>query len=86
MILTTYDKNNLENLKTGKNILGESIGIQVKNETFKEYIDYVNNYYNIQNENIGTSQNKKNEYTYIILSELKNKSSKKYTYASIAIR
>lgn len=86
MILTTYDKSNLESLKTGIDVSGKNTGIQVKNETFKDYIDYVNNYYNIQNENITSTQNRKNEYTYIILTEIEKENSKQNTYASIAIR
>ena len=86
MILTTYDKSNLESLKTGIDVSGKNTGIQVKNETFKDYIDYVNNYYNIQNENITATQNRKNEYTYIILTEIEKENSKQNTYASIAIR
>ena len=87
MIFTTYDKQNLENLKTGKDTNGASIGIKIQNETFKDYIDYVINYYNIQNENINaTNSERKNEYTYFFLTEGKNTDTDLYTYASIAIR
>ena len=73
MIFTTYDKQNLEHLKTGKNTDGASIGIKIQNETFKDYVDYVINYYNIQNENINaTNSERKNEYTYFFLTEGKN--------------
>ena len=87
MIFTTYDKQNLENLKTGKDTNGTSIGIKIQNETFRDYIDYVINYYNIQNENINvTNSERKNEYTYFFLTEAKNTDTDLYTYASIAIR
>ena len=87
MIFTTYDKQNLENLKTGKDTDGASIGIKIQNETFRDYIDYVINYYNIQNENINaTNSERKNEYTYFFLTEAKNTDTDLYTYASIAIR
>ena len=87
MVFTTYDKQNLENLKTGKDTNGTSIGIKIQNETFRDYIDYVINYYNIQNENINaTNSERKNEYTYFFLTEAKNTDTDLYTYASIAIR
>ncbi len=87
MIFTTYDKQNLENLKTGKDTNGDSIGINIQNETFKDYIDYVINYYNIQNENINAKNNeRKNEYTYLLMTEVKNTVTDEYTYASIPIR
>lgn len=91
MILTFYDKQNLLNLKTGQDLFGNPLENKVKTETFKDYLDYVINYYNIQSENIQTTtENIKNEYTYLVLTEIKNTTSQKneenYTYASIAIR
>ncbi len=78
LVITTYDKKNLENMSNEE---------ENQNETLKEYINYVINYYNIQNENIysnNVDEKRKNEYTYIVLIETKNENN--MGYASIAIR
>ena len=45
MVITEYDKSDLNNFKQNENI----------NETFKDYIDYVISYYNIEESNITTN-------------------------------
>lgn len=64
MIIAEYNKSVLERIKE------ENI-----NQTFKEYIDFVINYYDI-----GASNTK---YDYIILTEIKN--SDNYNYANLGI-
>lgn len=91
MILTSYDAENLKNLKEGLKEDGEVKVEAVSTETMKEYITYVTNYYNIKNENINAANStRKNEYTYLLLTETKAQKSEnekeEYNYASIAIR
>mgnify|MGYP004563302127 CR=1 FL=1 len=69
MMFTYYDENVLENKRKSLN-----------NETFKDYIDYIINYYNIKEANIGTNTN---SYTYLVITEIEN-NGKNY-YASIPI-
>ena len=69
MFFTYYDANVLKNKKEN-----------LTNETFKDYIDYVTNYYNIKEANIGTSSN---SYAYMIITEIEN-NGKNY-YANIPI-
>lgn len=69
MFFTYYDENDLKNKKGS-----------LTNETFKDYIDYVTNYYNIKDANVGTDSNR---YTYMIITEIEN-NDKNY-YASIPI-
>lgn len=69
MIFTYYDENVLEKKKK-----------DLTNETFKDYIDYIVNYYNIKDANIGTDSN---HYTYIVITEIEN--NEKNYYASIPI-
>ena len=69
MIFTYYDENVLKNKKE-----------KLTNETFKDYIDYIINYYNIKDANIGTNSN---HYTYMVITEIEN-NGKNY-YASIPI-
>ena len=69
MFFTYYDANVLKNKKEN-----------LTNETFKYYIDYVTNYYNIKEANIGTSSN---SYAYMIITEIEN-NGKNY-YANIPI-
>ncbi len=86
MIFTTYDKQNLTDLRDGtKDEYGHDVILPVTTETMKEYLDYVIGYYNIQNENIDALDGeRKNEYNYMILTEIKD--GENYSYASLAIR
>lgn len=70
MILSEYDSNSLNKLK------GE-----VK-QTFKEYIDYIINYYDIPSDLDVVAQEEK--YSYIMLTETKENDN--YYYASLRVR
>ena len=65
MIIVEYDKE-INNKKLVSNI---------KNQTFKEYIEYVIKYYNIT-----TSE----DYSYLLLTEIKN--GEEYYYANLRMR
>ena len=66
MIFSEYDPESLKYLKENELI----------NQTFKEYIEYIDNYYDIKNT--------KDNYEYIILTEVKEND--KYYYASLRMR
>lgn len=80
MVFTSYDKENLTNLKNGL----ENVEA-IKNQTMKEYIDYVIGYYDITNTNINVEgSQKENPYAYFIMTEIND--GKDYYYASLPIR
>ena len=81
MIFTSYDQNNLKNLKNGL-IESETVKVEaIKNQTMKEYIDYIIGYYGITNENINVDLN---PYSYFIITEISD--GEDYYYANIPIR
>ncbi len=65
MIFSEYDKCilNPNKYKCSSNTKQNIVPLDISNETFKEYIDYVINYYNIEDNN---------EYSYIVLTEINN--------------
>ncbi len=79
MIITKYDKSVLENeIKKTTNLNKLSDGSSlVLNQTFKEYIDFVIDYYGVSNNDT--------EYSYLVLTELKA-SNGEYHYANLGIR
>lgn len=68
---TTIDNNN----RTEQQI-NDAKALKVKNQTFKDYIDYIIDYYNIEDEN--------NEYNYVILTEIEEKG--QLYYSNLRIR
>lgn len=69
MIFVEYDLNSLNTLKSN-----------VSNQTFKDYIDYLINYYDIRTKN----NNVETEYNYIILTETMAEDN--YYYANLRMR
>lgn len=71
MVIVEYDKTS---------IIGDedtnTIGINVTNESFKEYIQYIVNYYNITDE--------ESKYSYLLLTEMKDGDN--YYYANLRVR
>lgn len=65
MVIVEYNKDALSGLK-----------IDSISETFKDYIDYVINYYDFSN---------KEDYNYLILMEYNNQENGKYNYANIGV-
>ena len=70
MILADYDKSVLQ-------------ALPVENETFKEYINFIIGYYNIEDANINVSE-ESNTYQYVILTELEE--GENLYYANLVIR
>lgn len=71
MVFTSYDEENLKNIRNGLKKGEKDIVEGVKNETMKEYIDYVIGYYDIKNANIDVaSDQKENKYSYFIMTEI----------------
>ena len=68
---TTIDNNN----RTEQQI-NDTKALKVTNQTFKDYVDYVIDYYNIEDEN--------NEYNYVILTEIEEKG--QLYYSNLRIR
>jgi len=67
IIIVNYSKNNLNELKKDENNL---------NQTFKDYIDYLITYYNLENSI--------EDYDYIVLTEIKDGNN--YYYANLRMR
>lgn len=77
MIITEYDKSVLlEEVKNDikLNLLNDNSSYSL-NQTFKDYIDFVNNYYDVGNSDA--------KFSYIVLTEVKNGDS--YYYANLGI-
>lgn len=77
MIITEYDKENLLALKA-----------RLGNQTFKEYIDYIINYYDITNSNLSGAENTTsgNQYAYIVITETEEDGGNDVHYSNIRIR
>lgn len=70
-----YQVENMMIVEYDKEVINEKLLPTIKNQTFKEYIEYVLKYYNIT-----TSE----DYGYLLLTEIKN--GKEYYYANLRMR
>lgn len=79
MIITEYNVCNLDSNKPSCNSEEESIRNNNINETFKEYLEYIIRYYDLDSENINSTK-----YDYLVITERETEDGKTY-YSSIGI-
>ncbi len=86
MILLEYDKCSFvfdsdHNTKYSCGLSSNKF-LSIKNQTFKEYLDYVVSYYDMTNTSVDSNEN--NKYSYIILTEIYD--GEYYYYSNLRVR